>query len=305
MQNQLRVSITDMSGPAPFPANNHSTSNGGRSPTESNTRKLSLPHLARPRLSLSLSSYAESNNLNPGSNSGSSSPQILLMQTRKFSQLVAEKIPRTWRIGSSVGDTLMHQEVVDQAKNLCGRYLRTKLKSCAVANKKLGLQRLRSVSRLTTGTQSIVSAVDVQLKLLCAQLERGHPKLYHSVLGNVGLHTLSNQSSVDNLLQNVAREIFRHDITWGRIVSLFAVTGALASDCVRLGHPEYVLTLVESLGTFVDRDLASWIVQQGGWVVLLSSCGKQAWDWPSLLILTALVTVPVIILSLVWKANSS
>lgn len=243
----------------------------GRSTSETlivHSRKLSLPPLTRPRLSLS--SYTESTlgQHSPGaSNSGSSSPQLFLQQTRKFSQLVAEKIPRTWRVGGSVGDAWMHQEVVDQAKNLCGRYLRTKLRSCAVANKKLGLQRLRSVSRLTSSNQqTTVCAIGVQLKLLCQQLERSHPKLYHSVLGNVGLCSLSSPGSVDNLLQTLARELFRNDISWGRIVALFAVTGALASDCVRVGHPEYVLTLVESLGTFVDRDLATWITQQGGWV---------------------------------------
>lgn len=69
-----------------------------------------------------------------------------------------------------------------------------------------------------------------------------------------------------NVFAAVAEEIFRGDVTWGRIVALFAMTGALAMDCVKGGHPEYVLGLVQRMGIFVERDLAPWICQQGGWV---------------------------------------
>ncbi|KAL3217687.1 hypothetical protein MRX96_032120 [Rhipicephalus microplus] len=46
--------------------------------------------------------------------------------------------------------------------------------------------------------------------------------------------------------------------------------GGLAVDCVKLGHPEYVLGLVQALGLFVERDLATWISQQGGWGTLIT-----------------------------------
>ncbi|KAH9371004.1 hypothetical protein HPB48_016993 [Haemaphysalis longicornis] len=87
-----------------------------------------------------------------------------------------------------------------------------------------------------------------------------------TVTGNIGVHALPSETAVQNVFEAVARELFRNDISWGRIVALYSVSGGLAIDCVKLGHPEYVLGLVQALGLFVERDLATWISQQGGWV---------------------------------------
>ncbi|KAH7965491.1 hypothetical protein HPB49_008394 [Dermacentor silvarum] len=86
-----------------------------------------------------------------------------------------------------------------------------------------------------------------------------------TVTGNIGVHALPSETAVQNVFEAVARELFRNDISWGRIVALYSVSGGLAVDCVKLGHPEYVLGLVQALGLFVERDLATWISQQGGW----------------------------------------
>ena len=55
-------------------------------------------------------------------------------------------------------------------------------------------------------------------------------------------------------------------ITWGKVVSMYAVAGALAVDCVRQGHPTSVHILVDSLGQFVRKFLAHWLKRRGGWV---------------------------------------
>lgn len=55
-------------------------------------------------------------------------------------------------------------------------------------------------------------------------------------------------------------------ITWGKVVSMFAVAGALAVDCVRLGHATTVHILVDSLGQFVRKFLVHWLKRRGGWV---------------------------------------
>ena len=41
---------------------------------------------------------------------------------------------------------------------------------------------------------------------------------------------------------------------------------AVAVDCVRQGHPEYLYGLVEAAGLVIERDVANWIANQGGWV---------------------------------------
>lgn len=59
-------------------------------------------------------------------------------------------------------------------------------------------------------------------------------------------------------------------ITWGKVVSLYAVAGALAVDCVRHGHPTSIHILVDSLGQFVRKFLVPWLKRRGGWVSVIS-----------------------------------
>lgn len=47
---------------------------------------------------------------------------------------------------------------------------------------------------------------------------------------------------------------------------MYAVAGALAVDCVRHGHPAMVHTIVDCMGEFVRKSLASWLKRRGGWV---------------------------------------
>ncbi|XP_064456699.1 bcl-2-related ovarian killer protein-like [Ornithodoros turicata] len=187
---------------------------------------------------------------------------------RKLSQ-VGQVV--THRLSTTIGwnvAPVSTQEITEQAKSLCGRYLRAKLKSCGPLHRKLGLQRLKSVTNFAGGY--LTNDVAHQLRMLCSELERTYPDLFQTVTGNVGLHALPTEAAAQNVLEAVARELFRNDITWGRIVALYSVSGGLAVDCVKLGHPEYVLGLVQALGLFVERDLAAWIGQQGGWTALVS-----------------------------------
>lgn len=55
-------------------------------------------------------------------------------------------------------------------------------------------------------------------------------------------------------------------VTWGKVVSLYAVAGGLAVDCVRHGHPAMVHTIVDCMGEFVRKSLTSWLKRRGGWV---------------------------------------
>lgn len=149
-------------------------------------------------------------------------------------------------------------------------FCRSKLRSCALLHKKLGLQRLKSVSVLSSAASWPSAEVASELRELGMEMERSHPQLFQSVIENVGLYSLPSESVVQNLLHALASELFREGkVSWGRIVALYAIAGALAVDCVKLGHPEFVLSLVQVVGTCVEKDLGNWIIQQGGWVSLL------------------------------------
>lgn len=60
--------------------------------------------------------------------------------------------------------------------------------------------------------------------------------------------------------------LFFAGVTWGKVVSLYAVAGALAVDCVRHGYPAMVHTIVDCMGEFVRKSLVSWLKRRGGWV---------------------------------------
>lgn len=57
-------------------------------------------------------------------------------------------------------------------------------------------------------------------------------------------------------------------ITWGKVVSLYSVAAGLAVDCVRHAQPAMVHALVDCLGEFVRKTLATWLRRRGGWVSL-------------------------------------
>ena len=65
-------------------------------------------------------------------------------------------------------------------------------------------------------------------------------------------------------------------ITWGKVVSMFAVGAGLAVDCVRQGRPATVHVLVDSLGQLVRRYLVPWLKRKGGWV---SECNTEYADY--------------------------
>ena len=78
--------------------------------------------------------------------------------------------------------------------------------------------------------------------------------------------TITNEKSVSTVLSSIARNLLKTDVTWGKIASLYCVASGLAIDCVQQGHPEYLYGIVETMGLIIERDAATWIVQQGGWV---------------------------------------
>ncbi|XP_013787501.1 bcl-2-related ovarian killer protein homolog B-like [Limulus polyphemus] len=231
------------------------TTNGlpGRNDHNNRLRKLSLQAVF-PRPSLSGYAAAIAN---------ARETQLAGLRRRRFSRVTHKLFPSIgWRAAIS------QDEVVSQAQSLCSRYLRSKLRSCGPVHKKLGLQRLRSLSKISN--DPVLTEVGEHLRHMAGLLERQNPRLFHSVVDGVGIQSLTSEAAVLHLFRTVADEVLRQDISWGRIIALYCVAGGLAFDCVRLGHPEYVLNLVQGMGSVIKGDVAAWIVQQGGWEALLT-----------------------------------
>ena len=100
---------------------------------------------------------------------------------RRFSN-VSDAVSR--KLSTTIGwRTVSVADIVTQGKSLCGQYIRSRLKRSGVFNRKLGLQRLRSVANLPGGI--VVCEVFAQLHAIGLELERLHPKLYTGVARQV------------------------------------------------------------------------------------------------------------------------
>ena len=66
----------------------------------------------------------------------------------------------------------------------------------------------------------------------------------------------------------MANNIFKKDITRFKIASFYNLVSTAAVDCVRQGHSEYPYGLVEAVGLVIERYVATWIANNGRWVII-------------------------------------
>ncbi|XP_012996102.1 bcl-2-related ovarian killer protein homolog A isoform X1 [Esox lucius] len=164
------------------------------------------------------------------------------------------------------------KELVFQAKALCRDYIHSRL----------NLYGLGSSKTQVDSTPCEVSAV-----LLCLgdELECMRPSVYRNVAKQLNI-SVAMETTVSDAFVAVATEIFSAGITWGKVVSMYAVAGALAVDCVRQNQPATVQTIVDSLGHFVRKNLAHWLKKRGGWadikncVVKVDAVSQTHWLSP-------------------------
>lgn len=103
---------------------------------------------------------------------------------------------------------------------------------------------------------------------MAEELENMHPRVYTNIARQISRETggeLQTDESAPVLLSAIGRYLFKSDITWSKVVSLFSITGGLAVDCVRQGHPEYLPKLVEGVAEVIEDELVPWISENGGW----------------------------------------
>ncbi|XP_061680546.1 bcl-2-related ovarian killer protein homolog A [Syngnathoides biaculeatus] len=150
------------------------------------------------------------------------------------------------------------KELVSQAKALCRDYIQSRLSRAGV-----GWSKPEHVAS-SWGTHGDVSAV---LLWLGDELEYLRPSVYRNVARQLNI-TVASESAVTDAFLAVAADIFSTGVTWGKVVSLYAVAGSLAVDCVRHGHPAMVHTIVDCVGEFVRKSLSAWLKRKGGWADL-------------------------------------
>uniref|UniRef100_A0A9J8DKB0 BCL2 family apoptosis regulator BOK a n=2 Tax=Cyprinus carpio TaxID=7962 RepID=A0A9J8DKB0_CYPCA len=158
------------------------------------------------------------------------------------------------------------KELVSQSKVLCRDYIHSRLHRAGIG-----------WSKPEHGSGGTLAEVSSVLLWLGDELEYLRPNVYRNVARQLNI-TIASESIVSDAFLAVAAEIFSTGnyfrkytlekypgVTWGKIVSLYAVAGALAVDCVRHGHPAMVHTIVDCMGEFVRKSLVSWLKRRGGW----------------------------------------
>lgn len=136
------------------------------------------------------------------------------------------------------------------------------------------------------------------------ELERMYPKLFVSVARQASPApggVLAGDKSAGLVLSAVARELLKQgEVTWAKVVALFAVAGGLAVDCARQNHPDYARGLPEAMGAVLEEELAPWIVNNGGWQGLLTHLKPHADPSPPkcALVLAALAAAALLLVLL-------
>lgn len=124
---------------------------------------------------------------------------------------------------------------------------------------------MRSVLSATCST--VLSEVYPELIAIGAELEKMHPNLFTRIGRQVGCGAFSSEQTAAEALHDVSREILRFgEMTWSKIIALYAVAGAIAVDCVRQDRPQFIPSIQRAMTEILEEDLASWIQANGGWV---------------------------------------
>lgn len=99
------------------------------------------------------------------------------------------------------------------------------------------------------------------LRKLSDELEERHAVVLANMCGRLNV---LNGSAHTKFVQ-VADEVFRDGVNWGRIVAIFAFGAKLAQYCMGNGLQQDVDEIIDWVGNYISS-LSGWIYAHGGWV---------------------------------------
>ncbi|CAO2625537.1 Bcl-2-related ovarian killer protein [Lemmus lemmus] len=163
------------------------------------------------------------------------------------------------------------KELVAQAKALGREYVHARLLRAGLS--------WSAPERASPAPGGRLAEVCTVLLRLGDELEQIRPSVYRNVARQLHI-SLQSEPVVTDAFLAVAGHIFSagksdlfaqgtSGITWGKVVSLYSVAAGLAVDCVRQAQPAMVHALVDCLGEFVRKTLATWLRRRGGWTDVL------------------------------------
>lgn len=113
-----------------------------------------------------------------------------------------------------------------------------------------------------TGNGRVSTNLTAQnMRRLSDELEQCHQVLLSNMCNTLNM---TSDTAHQKFVQ-VADEVFRDGVNWGRIVALCTFGGRLAQFCARNGMQRSVRDVEQWLGDYISG-LSTWIQKQGGWV---------------------------------------
>ncbi|XP_066597527.1 bcl-2-related ovarian killer protein-like [Prorops nasuta] len=234
-----------------------------------------LDYRRRSSLALSLHSnlagfYANNNNNINNDHGKDTFPFHVVGSARRRLSNVGDAVSR--KISHTIGWRTVPSSItltVSQGSSLCAQYIRNRLKRSGIFQRKIGLKRMRSAMLLPGG--SVVGEVYPELISVGSELEKMYPNLFERIGRQIGCGHFSSDQAASEAMTDVSREILRNgEITWSKVIALYAVAGGIALDCVRQAKPEYITAVQRAMTEVLEEDLATWIQANGGWEALIT-----------------------------------
>lgn len=98
-----------------------------------------------------------------------------------------------------------------------------------------------------------------------------HQKVYTNIARQVsrGPGDMENPEETVILLGTIGKFLFKSEVTWGKIISLFCVTAGLSIDLVRMNQEEALPKIIDGFCGVVEDELIPWLSEQSnGWTDL-------------------------------------
>lgn len=113
----------------------------------------------------------------------------------------------------------------------------------------------------------IVADVYPALIVLGTELEKLQSNLFIKIARQAGSRKFSSEQIIIEVITDVSREMFRTgEMTWSKIVALYAIAGGIAVDCVHQDKAEFIPAIQRAMTNVLGEYLAIWIQANGGWV---------------------------------------
>lgn len=117
-----------------------------------------------------------------------------------------------------------------------------------------------------------------------------HLKIYTNVSRQLASSpgTLESAEEAAVLLTTFGRILFRSEVNWGKVISLFSVTAGLSIDLVRQNHEDYIPTLIEGFLGVIEDELIPFLSENNGWISLhnkLQNKKEASAEWTLVVVL--------------------